>query len=120
MHAAFDVGFCMVHDFMDVTPMQLVVRHGIIREHKGAVFHIFQDFILQGLALHIRYYCGANVALVPVKHSHDNGFASCAASMSALGRKTLAAITVHVGEFSSDEGFDHLKATAFFYPRVVS
>src|SRR5438034_9835972 len=112
MHPAFDVGLRMVHDFMDVAPVQLIVGHGIISEHKRTVLNIFQDFILQCLALHVRHYRGANLALVAIKHSHDNGFAGCTASVSALSREALTAITVHVAELAADESFIYLNPAA--------
>src|ERR1700686_4232067 len=113
MHAAIDVSFGMVNNFMHVAPFQFVVGYGVIGEYGRSEFHIVENFILQSLAFHIRHNGCANLAFVAVKHSHDDSFSGCAASVTALGCKAFAAIPVHVLQLSTDESFVNFHAAAF-------
>ena len=65
----------------------------------------------------------ADLAFVAVQHSHDNGFAGHAASVSALSSESLAPVTMHVFDLSADESFIYFYAAGFrstdFEPKVA-
>ena len=48
-----DVPFCMIHELMYKAIMQQIIGDSIVGIHFGTVADILQDFVLQGLALHI-------------------------------------------------------------------
>lgn len=46
MNLSAYIFFRVIHDFVNVAPVQLVVRHCIIGINLGSIFHVVQHFIL--------------------------------------------------------------------------
>src|ERR1035441_10626165 len=104
MDAALYVGFGMVHNVMDKAIVQLVVAYSVIGVDGRTVAHIVQNFILQSLALHVRYNLGADLSHVAVKNTLHNRLADeHSACVLLLNAKPTA--PVHILRQSTNECF---------------
>src|SRR5580658_6281223 len=75
MNLPFDVSLGMVHHVMHETIADLGVSVPFIGVDLGTALDLRQDFFLQGFTLHVGNHFGADLANVPVEHSHDNSLA---------------------------------------------
>jgi hypothetical protein len=97
---------------MDEFLFQSVVGNGIIGVNLGAVLHVIENFGLQRFALPVRYNRCANLA----RSSRSRKPCTMALAPPAfppLFAVALATFTMHVLEFSADEGFIDFDTTGF-------
>jgi hypothetical protein len=72
MNLSANVLLRVIHNVMDKAVMQLVVAYGIIGVDRGAVLDVVENFVLQGLTLHVRNHLGAYLSQIAVKDAlHD-------------------------------------------------
>src|SRR5437870_3351054 len=106
MDASAHIGLSLVDHIMDELPIHAsIVSNRIVRIEPRTILHVLENHILQSLACHVRYHCGADLAKVAVKDALYDGL--------VLKRATpfdfLAASLVHVLGESTDERLVRLK-----------
>lgn len=109
MNLTAHISFYMVHSFVNVVPAGAVVAHSLIGLDLRAVFNILEDFVLQSLALHIRYNLCPHLPGFMVVHSHDHGLVAVALRVLVRVKvgsgitQFLCATFVHVSQLAADK-----------------
>ena len=109
VNLSLDVPLCMVHNIVNVAPMQFVISHRFIGIDLSSVPHIAEDFVLQSFTFHIGHDLGANLALLAVKHPHDYSFPVVSTALLV----TQTALFVHVDGLAAYPGLVNLYRATF-------
>src|ERR1017187_3299668 len=86
----------MIHDFMNVVPVQTIVGHCVIGIDGRAELHIVQNLSLQGLALNVRNALCSNLASGAIQHANHNSLSNAPIWTLILARISLSLISVHI------------------------
>src|SRR6266481_2894003 len=110
VYAALYVSLRVIHHVMHIEARQFVVSDCIIAIELRAELNLIQNRALQSLSLYVRHDAGANLPLIPIKHSMHGGFSKMLESLrvnslAALCEHRRFAALVHITERSADESF---------------
>ena|ERR1019366_4905999 len=105
---ALNVLLGVVHEVMDVAPVQQIVSRSAVGIDLASELHIVQHFGLQSLTLDVRHDLGANFALLSVEHPHDYSFSMMAASCFVANAATF----VHVDCLATNPSFVNFNRSA--------
>src|SRR5579871_80198 len=106
---------CVVHNFMHEGFPQVVVGDSRICVDPAPVFDVFQNLVLQGFALDVWDYLGANLAGVTIKHSDDGSLSRPYVTTALLAPHLLqlgSPLFVHLLRRGTDKTFVAFYCTA--------
>src|SRR5271157_28159 len=115
MDLPVDVPLGMVNEFMHEAVVQQVIGHSIVRVNLRTIAHILQDFILQGLALHVGNDLTANLPQIAVKNTLHSRLAEIQISKPILAANLPQfhfAALVHIDSLATYECFIGFNGTA--------